>query len=211
MSSEAALLPVFVKGFVLSAALIVAIGAQNLYVLRQGLRREHVGAIVLFCGSVDSLLIAAGVAGLGAILELVPGLTLALTLGGAAFLAWYGVSALRRALHPATMAVDLQPSMSLGRVLAGAAAFTLLNPHVYLDTLLLMGAVGSSFPEPSRPLFVAGAACASFSWFASLGYGARLLIPVFAKPVAWKLLDLAIGVIMLSLAAALLRRAVHPG
>jgi L-lysine exporter family protein LysE/ArgO len=200
-------LPVFLKGFALSAALIVAIGAQNLFVLRQGLRREHVGAIVLFCGTADALLIAAGVAGLGAILEIVPGLSLILTLGGAAFLGWYAISALRRALHPATMAVDLQPSMSLGRALAGSAAFTLLNPHVYLDTVLLMGAVGSSFPQSSRPLFVAGAASASYVWFISLGYGARLLTPVFARPIAWRLLDVLIGVTMLAMAAALLLRA----
>ncbi|WP_428313249.1 LysE/ArgO family amino acid transporter [Hydrocarboniphaga sp.] len=210
MNGEAAqLLAVFGKGFALSAALIVAIGAQNLFVLRQGLRREHVFAIVLFCGSADALLIAAGVAGLGALLQAVPGLTLWLTLGGAAFLAWYGIGALRRALHPATMAVELQPSMSLGRALAGCAAFTLLNPHVYLDTVLLMGAVGSSVQPASRPWFVAGAASASYIWFTALGYGARLLTPVFARPIAWKLLDLGVGVTMLVLAAALLMRALN--
>ncbi|MDB5973103.1 MAG: amino acid transporter [Hydrocarboniphaga sp.] len=207
--AEPSLLPSFAKGFALSAALIIAIGAQNMFVLRQGLRREHVGPIVLFCGSADALLIAAGVAGLGAILTVIPGLGLVLTLGGAAFLGWYGISALRRASHAETMAVTVQPSLTLVRALAAAAAFTLLNPHVYLDTVLLMGAVGSSLPSGSRPVFVAGAATASYAWFAALGYGARLLTPVFARPVAWKLLDLAVGLTMLGLAGALVLRALH--
>ena len=197
----------FTRGFLLSAALIMAIGAQNLFVLRQGLRREHVGAIVLFCGSADALLIAAGVAGLGAVLGHWPGLTLALTLGGAAFLAWYGIGALRRALRSQSMTVTGQTSLTLGRALASAVAFTLLNPHVYLDTVLLMGAVGAGFDAVARPFFVVGAACASFAWFTSLGYGARWLTPLFAKPVAWKLLDLIVGVTMLAIATALLRRA----
>jgi len=199
----------FIKGFALSAALIMAIGAQNMFVLRQGLRREHVGPIVLFCGTADALLIAAGVAGLGALLAVVPALTLVLTLGGAAFLLWYGLSALRRAAHTETMAVSLQASMTLRRALASTAAFTLLNPHVYLDTVLLMGAVGSSLPEASRIVFVAGAATASYVWFIALGYGARLLAPVFARPMAWKVLDLLVGLTMLLLAGLLLSRAWH--
>ena len=207
---EVSPLAVFAKGFSLSAALIMAIGAQNMFVLKQGLRREHVGAIVLFCAAADALLITAGVAGLGALLSLLPGLTLALTLGGAAFLAWYGIGALRRSLHSEAMSVSVQPSMSLGHALASAAAFTLLNPHVYLDTVLLMGAVGSSFPLDSRPLFVAGAASASFAWFTALGYGARVLTPLFAKPIAWKVLDVIVGLTMLALSAMLIARAVHP-
>jgi L-lysine exporter family protein LysE/ArgO len=207
--AEPSLLAAFAKGFALSAALIVAIGAQNMFVLRQGLRREHVGAIVLFCGTSDALLIAAGVAGLGAIIQLIPGLTLMLTLGGSAFLGWYGISALRRARHTETMTVTPQASLTLGRALAGAAGFTLLNPHVYLDTVMLMGAVGASFTPESRPFFVIGAATASYVWFISLGYGARLLTPVFARPIAWKVLDLIIGVTMLALAAALLSRALQ--
>lgn len=203
-------LAAFVKGFSLSAALIMAIGAQNMFVLKQGLRREHVGAIVLFCASADALLIAGGVTGLGAVLGLLPGLTLALTLGGAAFLLWYGISALRRALHNEAMSVSLQPSMSLGRALASTAAFTLLNPHVYLDTVLLMGAVGASLPLDSRTVFVVGAASASFTWFTALGYGARVLTPLFAKPIAWKVLDLLVGLTMLALSAMLVLRALQP-
>lgn len=201
------LLPAFAKGFALSAGLIIAIGAQNMFVLRQGLKREHVWPIVLFCAAADACLIVAGVSGLGSVLAVVPGLSLALGLGGAAFLAWYGVSALRRAASPTALVVDQQVGVSLGAALAGTAAFTFLNPHVYIDTVMLMGAVGTSLPPVERAPFMAGAASASFAWFASLGFGARFLAPLFAKPAAWRILDLAIGVMMLALAASLLRGA----
>src|ERR1700712_4958791 len=126
----------FLSGFLLSGALIMAIGAQNLFVLRQGLRREHVGPIVLFCGSADALLIIAGVAGVGAVLAAIPQLTTTLSLGGAAFLSWYGVLALRRVMTPSAMAVATTDGVTLTRALATTAAFTFLNPHVYLDTVL---------------------------------------------------------------------------
>jgi L-lysine exporter family protein LysE/ArgO len=197
----------FASGFFLSAALIMAIGAQNLFVLRQGLRREHVGAIVLFCGLADALLIAAGVAGVGAFLAAIPQFTTAMALGGAAFLAWYGIKALRRMVSPDAMVVGDAQSVTLGRALTTTAAFTFLNPHVYLDTVLLMGAAGSSQPVDLRPIFMAGAATASFAWFAALGFGARLLKPVFAWPAAWRVLDALVGVVMLTLAASLVGRA----
>ncbi|SCW67369.1 LysE/ArgO family amino acid transporter [Ancylobacter rudongensis] len=200
------LLP-FTTGFLLSGALIIAIGAQNLFVLRQGLRREHVGAIVLFCGTADALLIAAGVAGVGAFLAALPQLTTLLALGGAGFLGWYGVQALRRMAAPEAMAVMAAGETTLARALMATAGFTLLNPHVYLDTVLLMGAAGSAQPEAVRPVFVAGAALASFSWFAGLGYGARLLRPLFARPAAWRVLDAGVGIVMLTLAASLVLRA----
>ena len=196
----------FVSGFLLSAALIMAIGAQNLFVLRQGLKREHVGPIVLFCGSADALLIVAGVAGVGAFLAAVPQLTLFLTIGGAAFLGWYGFKALRRMAAPEAMAVASNGSISLGGAMAATAGFTFLNPHVYLDTIFLMGAAGSAQPAALRPIFVAGAVSASFTWFAALGYGARLLVPLFARPMAWRVLDAIVGVTMLSLAVSLLMR-----
>ncbi len=199
-----ALLPAFAKGFALSAGLIVAIGAQNMFVLRQGLKREHVLPIVLFCALADATLIIAGVNGLGAVLALVPGLSLALSLGGAAFLAWYGVGALRRAANPEALALADQPSITLGAALAGTAAFTFLNPHVYIDTVMLMGAVGASLPAAERPLFMAGAALASVCWFSALGFGARFLVPLFSRPAAWRVLDLVIGAVMLLLAASLL-------
>lgn len=196
----------FLSGFLLSAALIMAIGAQNLFVLRQGLKREHVGPVVLFCGSADALLIVVGVAGVGAFLAAVPQLTLFLTIGGAAFLGWYGFKALRRMAAPEAMAVASNGSISLGGAMAATAGFTFLNPHVYLDTVLLMGAAGSAQPAALRPIFVAGAVSASFTWFAALGYGARLLVPLFARPTAWRVLDAIVGITMLSLAASLLMR-----
>lgn len=201
------LLPAFTKGFALSAGLIMAIGAQNMFVLRQGLKREHVLPIVLFCAAADAALIIAGVNGLGAVLALIPGLSLVLALGGAAFLGWYGISALRRAANPSALVVEQQAGMTLGAALAGTAAFTFLNPHVYIDTVMLMGAVGSSLPAPERPLFMAGAATSSLVWFSSLGFGARFLAPVFARPVAWRVLDVLVGGLMLALAASLLRGA----
>jgi L-lysine exporter family protein LysE/ArgO len=199
----------FLSGFLLSGALIMAIGAQNLFVLRQGLRREHVGPIILFCGAADALLIIAGVAGVGAFLAAVPRLAMLLSLGGAAFLGWYGIAALRRMAAPAAMVVATGGGVSLPRAIATTAAFTFLNPHVYLDTVLLMGTAGAAQPATMRPIFVAGAALASFSWFATLGYGARLLEPVFARPAAWRMLDAVVGIIMLTLAAALVARVAH--
>lgn len=197
------LLPAFAKGFAISAGLIIAIGAQNMFVLRQGLKGEHVGPIVLFCATADAVLIVSGVSGLGGVLALVPGLSLALSLGGAAFLSWYGISALRRAARSSALVVDDRPGMTLSAALAGTAAFTLLNPHVYIDTVLLVGAVGASLPPVERPLFIAGAATASLSWFSALGFGARLVAPLFARPAAWRALDLGVGIMMLGLASSL--------
>lgn len=202
------MLPAFTKGFALSAGLIIAIGAQNMFVLRQGLKREHVLAIVLFCAAADAALIMAGVSGLGGVLALIPGLSLVLGLGGAAFLGWYGVTALRRAARPSALVVGHEGGLTLGAALAGSAAFTFLNPHVYIDTVMLMGAVGASLPPMQRPLFIGGAALASVTWFSSLGFGARFLAPLFARPAAWRVLDVGIGVMMLALAASLVRGAV---
>ncbi len=203
------LIPAFSTGFATSAVLIIAIGAQNLFVLRQGLRREHVGPIVLFCGSADAVLIIAGVSGVGALAAALPQLTALLALGGAAFLGWYGVVALRRMAAPGAMAVAETGGVTLARALAATAGFTFLNPHVYLDTVLLLGTVGAAQPPPLRPVFVAGAAAASFVWFSALGFGARLLKPVFTRPAAWRVLDLLVGITMLMLAASMLARAVH--
>jgi L-lysine exporter family protein LysE/ArgO len=195
---------VFTTGFALGATLIIAIGAQNAFVLRQGLRREHIAAIVAFCVIADVILMAVGVAGLANVLGAAPVLTSALTLGGAVFLSWYGIQALRRAFRPQSLqAAEGNRSMPLRAVLAQAAGFTLLNPHVYLDTVLLLGSVGARQPPDMRAWFVGGAALASGAWFSSLGFGARLLAPVFAKPRAWRALDTLVGVTMLVLAALL--------
>lgn len=198
------ILPAFLSGFALSAALIMAIGAQNLFVLRQGLLRQHVGPIVLFCGAADAALIVVGVGGAGAMLEAAPQTSRALALGGAAFLAWYGVAALRRMARPDALAAEASGGLSLGQALGATAAFTFLNPHVYLDTVLLMGVAGSAQPAALRPVFVLGAASASFAWFSALGFGARALRPLFARPEAWRLLDAVVGLVMLTLAASLL-------
>ena len=194
----------FLRGFALSASLIVSIGAQNMFVLRQGLKREHVLPIVAFCAAADASLIIAGVNGLGSLIAVVPGLSVGLSLGGAAFLAWYGVGALRRAGKASAMVIGDAGVLTLGAALAGTAAFTFLNPHVYIDTVLLMGAVGSSLPEPQRPFFIAGASSFGVVWFSALGYGARLLGPVFAHPTAWRALDVGTGLMMLVIAGTLL-------
>jgi len=201
-------LPAFVQGFALSLGLIVAIGAQNAFVLRQGLRREHVGSIVLFCALADAVLIAAGVMGMARALGDRPGLARALALAGAAFLAAYGVRALRRARQPQRLqAAAGGAGMGRAAALAQAAAFTLLNPHVYLDTLLLVGSIGAQQPAGLRGAFVAGAGSASLAWFGLLGFGARGLAPWFARPRAWQLLDGLIGLTMLLLSALLVRHA----
>lgn len=202
----------FLTGFLLSAALIMAIGAQNLFVLRQGIRGEHVGPLVLLFGMSDAMLIAAGVGGVGAFLSAAPQLSMILALGGAAFLTWYGILALRRMASPGAVAVASGGGLTLGRAMATGAAFTFLNPHVYLDTVLLMGTAGSAQPEALRPVFVLGAATASFAWFAALGYGARLLQPVFTRAAAWRILDALVGIIMLTLATSLFVSAMNdPG
>ena len=206
--STSLLLSVFVQGLALGLGLIVAIGAQNAFVLRQGLRREHVGAVVLFCAVSDALLISAGVLGMAQALGNSPGLARALALGGAAFLAVYGWRALRRARVPQRLEASAEGhGLSRRAALAQAAAFTLLNPHVYLDTVLLVGSIGAQQPVALQPVFVAGASVASLGWFTTLGFGARWLAPWFARPRAWQVLDGLIGLTMLTLAALLLRHA----
>ena len=201
-------LAVFVQGLVLSFGLIVAIGAQNAFVLRQGLRREHVGSVVLFCAVADAVLIAAGVLGMAQALGQNPGLARVLALAGAMFLAVYGWQALRRArqvhrLNAATGGAGLRRSAAV----AQAAAFTLLNPHVYLDTVLLVGSIGAQQPAALRGWFIAGACSASLFWFALLGFGARWLAPWFGRPSSWRALDGLIGVTMFALSALLVRHA----
>ena len=200
--------PVFAQGLVLSLGLIVAIGAQNAFVLRQGLRREHVGAVVLFCALADAVLIAAGVLGMAQALGERPGLARVLALAGAAFLAVYGWQALRRARQPQQLtAAEGAQGLSLRAAVVQAAAFTLLNPHVYLDAVLLVGSIGAQQPPGLRGAFVAGASVASALWFGLLGFGARWLAPWFAKPRAWQVLDGLIGVTMWVLSALLVRHA----
>ena len=200
--------PAFVQGLALSFGLIVAIGAQNAFVLRQGLRREHVGSVVLFCAVADAVLIAAGVMGMAQALGQSPRLARALALAGAAFLAVYGWQALRRARQLSRMDASAAGSaLSRAAAMAQAAAFTLLNPHVYLDTVLLVGSIGAQQPSAVQGWFIAGAAGASMAWFCLLGFGARWLAPWFARPRAWQVLDGLIGGTMFVLSALLVRHA----
>lgn len=195
-------------GFALAATLIIAIGAQNAFVLRQGLKREHVGLVVVFCAAADALLMTAGVLGAGQALAAMPQLTVALAAGGAIFLATYGARALLRAWRPNSLpASDGHLATTRRAALAQAAAFTLLNPHVYLDTVMLVGAVGAQQTPALRPAFLIGACAASGLWFAAIGYGARWLAPWFARTAAWRVLDTVIGLTMLLLAALLTRHA----
>jgi L-lysine exporter family protein LysE/ArgO len=198
----------FLNGLFMSLVLIVAIGAQNAYVLRQGLRREHVAAVVLFCAASDAVLIGAGVAGMAEALKGRPMLATVLAGLGAAFLCAYGLRALWRSRQPGVLQATAQGvSLSRAAVVAQAAGFTLLNPHVYLDTVLLVGSAGAQYAGSLKVWFVAGASVASVLWFTALGFGARLLAPVFARPRAWQMLDALIGGTMLVLAAMLARRA----
>ncbi len=193
-------------GAALGLTLIVAIGAQNAFVLRQGLRREHVGPIVAFCAIADALLMATGVAGLAQLLAQRPLLAQVMTAAGALFLFVYGVRALWRSARPQSLQAGAGAgALTLKQALAQSAAFTLLNPHVYLDTVVLVGTVGAQH-GPQRGWFVLGASLASLLWFTSLGYGARWLAPLFARPRAWQWLDGLIGVVMLGLAALLVQR-----
>jgi L-lysine exporter family protein LysE/ArgO len=199
---------VFTQGFALGLSLIVAIGAQNAFVLRQGLRREHVGSVVAFCAVADALLIAAGVLGMAQALGRSPGLARALAVAGAVFLAVYGWRALCRARRPQRLSVEAGGAgLARGAALAQAAAFTLLNPHVYLDTVLLVGSIGAQQPPALQGWFIAGAGGASLVWFTALGFGARWLAPWFSRPRAWQVLDGLIGVTMFVLSAMLVRLA----
>ncbi|MDG4832155.1 LysE/ArgO family amino acid transporter [Solwaraspora sp. WMMD1047] len=194
-----------VAGLGFGLSLIVAIGAQNAFVLRQGLRREHVGPVVAVCAVSDAALIVAGVAGVGALVTRSPLLLDAIRYAGAAFLVGYGLLAARRAVRPSRLAADPGGERTgLRGALLTCLALTWLNPHVYLDTVLLLGAVASARPAADRWWFAGGAVLASLLWFGVLGYGARLLRPIFASPTAWRILDAAIALTMIAIAIGLL-------
>lgn len=180
-------------------ALIIAIGAQNAFVLRQGIRGEHVGPVVLVCMLSDVLLIGAGIFGIGAVVTAVPAIVVVIRLAGAAFLLAYAALAAKRAFRPGVLAAGSQQgSLSRKAVLVTALTLTWLNPHVYLDTVLLLGTLANQHGE-LRWWFGAGAAAGSVLWFSALGYGAKLLRPIFGKPGAWRVLDGAIAAVMLFL------------
>src|ERR687885_2723134 len=191
------------SGLALGLGLIVAIGAQNAFVLRQGLRLEHVAAVVAVCAASDLVLIAAGVLGAGAVLTRMPWLVPVVALVGAAFLLGYAVLAGRRALRPGALRTDSAGARAgLAATVGTCLALTWLNPHVYLDTVVLLGSTASTYGA-QRWAFGVGAGLGSILWFAGLGFGARLLRPVFARPAAWRVLDGTIAVVMAALAASL--------
>ncbi len=193
-----------IYGFVLGATLIIAIGAQNAFILRQGLLRQHVFVLCLICAVSDALLIAVGVAGVGAIVSRSPNLIASIQLTGALFLFFYAIISIRRAFHPDGMELRKNGGHSRKSAIAICLAFTFLNPHVYLDTVLLLGGLSSAYQGNERIAYGLGAALASFVWFFALGYGARLLGPYFAKPKSWQVLDCLIAVVMAGLGLHLL-------
>jgi L-lysine exporter family protein LysE/ArgO len=204
---EASLPSAALEGFLLGLSLIVAIGAQNAFVLRQGLARQHVFAVTTICALSDLVLIAAGVAGLGVLIRQAPMLLAFVALAGAAFLATYGVLSFRRALRPATLAPAGSAGATLAATIATCLALTFLNPHVYLDTVVLIGALSARHDGTAAFAFGAGAGLASILWFYGLGYGARLAAPIFARPAAWRVLDTLIGIVMLAIAVRLILEA----
>lgn len=190
-------------GYVTALSLILAIGAQNAFVLRQGLRREHVGPVVAVCALSDAALIGAGVAGFGAVSGAVPWLGEAMRWAGAAFLLVYGGLRFRAAARGGEALMPAAgKAASLRSVLATCLVLTWANPHVYLDTVVLIGSISAQY-APHGMAFGIAAACASLSFFAALGYGARLLAPVFARPRAWVWLEIGVGVVMWAIAAGL--------
>ncbi|MFU8947861.1 LysE/ArgO family amino acid transporter [Mycetocola zhadangensis] len=191
-------------GLGLGLSLIVAIGAQNAFVLRQGLRREHVLWVVAICALSDAVLIGLGVWGLGSIIESAAVLLTVVRIGGAAFLLWYGVRSAIRAARPGVLNADESGArLPVRSAILTVLALTWLNPHVYLDTVVLLGSISATYGD-GRWLFAAGAVLGSLLWFTALGYGSRLLRPLFAKPVAWRILDAVIALVMFALAASLL-------
>ncbi len=193
-------LTIFLSGLGVSAGLIMAIGAQNVHVIRTGILGEHVGLTVATCILIDTVLIGLGVAGVGSLVQTSPMLLALAKWGGAAFLLWYGVRSWRAVFNGSAMQVRPgQARISWRQALVSVLALSLLNPHVYLDTVVLLGAIGGSFAPADRPSFMLGAICASALWFTSIGYGATRLSHLFAKPVAWKWIDGVAGTTMLAL------------
>ena len=193
-----------VAGLLTGLSLIIAIGAQNAFVLRQGLVREHLLPVVAICAVSDLVLIVAGVAGIGTVIEQAEWVIDVVRWLGAAFLTWYGVSSLLRARRTSGLAAAAPESMSLRSAVLRMTALTWLNPHVYLDTVLLVGSVANTHGSGGRWWFAAGASIASLLWFSGLGFGARLASPLLARPRAWQVLDVLIGLTMLAIAVMLL-------
>lgn len=195
---------VLLTGLFTGLSLIAAIGAQNAFVLRQGLTLQHIGIVVLICIAGDVLLINAGVAGVGAIISSHPTVLEVLRWVGAAYLTWFGIRSFLQARHPRTLTT--QTTGARGSVVAAALAITFLNPHVYLDTVLMLGNVANQQGSVGRWWFAVGACLGSISWFTTIGYGARLAAPLMSRAVTWRVLDVVIGITMVTIAVLLLTR-----
>lgn len=194
----------YATGFGIGGGLIIAIGAQNAFVLSQGLRRNHPAMVALICAICDAALIAAGVAGLGTLIATYPILTQIAAWGGAAFLIWYGIGAFRRVFQTETLTEEKLGSRDWKAVMSTTLAVTLLNPHVYLDTVVMLGGIGGQYPTDERFLFAIGAMSASFVWFFSISLGAAWLAPYVARPITWKIIDLTTAIVMWLVAYGLL-------
>ena len=194
----------FISGFLISISLILALGPQNVFVMRQGLLRSHVFAACLVCSISDALLIGAGVLGVGLFLSEMEELAIWMSIGASIFLIFYGCLRIKSALDPKGLEVGDNESQDLWPTILAGLAFTYLNPHVYVDTLFLIGGASSSYVGDEKLMFGVGAATASFVFFFSLGYGAKRLSPILNNPESWKIIDLFIAGVMFTVAGILM-------
>ena len=204
----------YIEGLGLGATLIIAIGAQNAFVLRQGLRSQHVFITALICALCDALLISLGVAGLGVVISEMPVLLSVATWGGVAFLFGYGLRSFASAFKASALDAESgseQAGTTIRSTVLTVLAFSLLNPHVYLDTVILLGGIGARHPIDERLGFVLGASTASVLWFFGLAYGAALIAPLFLRPITWRVLDTLVGCVMWLIAAGLIRAGLEIG
>lgn len=195
----------FLTGMGTGAGLIIAIGAQNIFVLSQGVKKNHYILVPLICAVCDAVLVAIGVAGVGTFIAESKPLSQVAGMGGAAFLFCYGMSAFRSAIRGAYLEGDQKTETSIKATVLTTLAVTLLNPHVYIDTILLLGSIAGQFQAPGHLVFGAGAATASFIWFFTLSLGSRLLAPLFRKKRSWRILDTLVGMVMWAIAFSVLR------
>ncbi len=194
----------FLKGFGTGSGLIIAIGAQNAFVLSQGVRKNHYIIIPLICAVCDALLIILGVTGMGTLIASSQTLSLIAGIGGAGFLFIYGIGSFRSAVKGGSLSANQKAESSLKIVILTTLGVTLLNPHVYLDTIILLGSISSQFKQPGHLIFGAGAALASFVWFFSLSLGGRMIAPLFARKLSWRILDTLVGMVMWAIALSVL-------
>ena len=188
-----------IEGFVMGAGLIIAIGAQNAFVLKQGIKGEHRSAIAWICALSDAFLIASGIAGMGYIFSSHPLITKAVSIAGAAYLLWFAFRCFHSAFKGESMDIngEVSASLSLKNAVITTLALTYLNPHVYLDTVVMLGGFGAARSPEIRPFFGLGAVSASFIWFFTLAYSGKIIAPLFRKQISWRILDTVIGFVMI--------------